>query len=314
MDTSFIYHTAYVQDRRTIRTIAQVSGLADKAPNHGYTLKCVHTEEAGWAWFAYNANTFLIKMTTLETNGFFEIVCITAEGDVQVGTIEGMTVEVIDDSPDGPSRRGPMRDLQLIGGYPYAVGMSRQVYRRDGPGTWSRQDEGVVAERGVMSLSGFNSVDGRSEDDIFAVGFNGEVWRRLDGTWNQEPQIVSCVLTKVLVISDDLIYACGQQGTLLRSDGDSWRKVEQAVTDKDFWGMAWFDGALFVSTDSAVFRLNEKNEINEVDMGRSTKPSCRHLHSHDGVLMSVGAKDIMVTADGHRWLRFDPDNARNQPE
>lgn len=314
LDTSFIYHTAYVQDRRTIRTIAQVAGLTEKAPNHGFTLKCVHSEEDGWAWFSYNANKFLIKMTTLETSGFFEIVCMTPEGEVPVGTIEGMTNEVIDGSPDGPSHRGPLRDLQLIGGYPYAVGMSRQVYRRDGPGTWSRQDGGGVAERGAVALCGFNSVHGLSEADIFAVGFNGEVWRRQNGIWNQEQQIVSCVLTRVVVVSDGLVYACGQQGTLLRFDGNAWTKLDHRATDKDLWGMAWFDDALYVSTDSAVFRLDADNQLFEVDMGRAIKPSCRHLHAHDGVLMSVGARDIMVTCDGQRWLRFDPDNARNQPE
>ncbi len=314
MDTSFIYHAAYVQDRRTIRTIAQIAGLTEMAPNHGITLKCVQSEEDGWAWFSYDANQFVIKMTTLESSGYLEIVFITADGEVQIGTIEGMTKEIIDDTLDGPSRRGPLRDLQLIGGYPYAVGMSRQVYRRDRPGQWSRQDEDVVAERGAVSLCGFNSVHGLSEADIYAVGFNGEVWRRTDRVWNQQPKIVSCVLNRVLVVGDGLIYACGQQGTLLRSDGNSWRKLEQGVTDKDFWGMAWFNGALYVSTDSAVFRLDANNELNEVDMGHATKLSCRHLHSNDGVLMSVGAKDIMVTFDGQRWLRFDPDNARNQPE
>jgi hypothetical protein len=114
------------------------------------------------------------------------VFAIGPDGIILFGTAGGDVEEHVDgEGPDGPGRRGPIRDLKLIAGVPYAVGMSRQVYRRDGAYNWTHQDEGTLAPKGVVTLSGFNALDGPAESCIYAVGFNGEIWRRLNGGWQQ---------------------------------------------------------------------------------------------------------------------------------
>lgn len=89
-----------------------------------------------------------------------ELFATGPSGEVYIGTLENNREEIIDDSNQGPRGRGPIRDLRLVGGYLYACGMSRQVYRREAPGTWVRRDEGVVLPLGSTSIAGFNSIEG----------------------------------------------------------------------------------------------------------------------------------------------------------
>lgn len=179
--------------------------------------------------------------------------------------------------------------------------MGRQVYRREGVDNWTRQDQGVVLPRGEIQLCGFNSIDGLSEDAIYAVGFNGEIWFRSHNKWQQQSSPTNLVLHKVRVVREDLIFASGQMGTLLRSDGNHWETIEHDAITDDLWGMEWFQGELYLACDSGLFKLDSKDQLVEVDMQLSPKPTCRHLHANDGVLWSCGPKHVIWTEDGQTW-------------
>ncbi|MDH1263464.1 hypothetical protein [Pseudomonas sp. GD03944] len=308
MDMSYIYHFAYVQDRNTLRSIAQVTFAAKLGAKNSSTLKCVRSVETGeWQWQPpYHSERLMTRMChTLDPE--LLLFLITPDGICSIGSLAGQFDEVIDDSRDGPAGRGELRDIQMIGGVPYVVGMSRQVYRRDGPGSWSRQDDGVVTPRGAKVMCGFNAIHGLSEANLYAVGFNGEIWQRLGGQWHQQVQPKWCVLHHVRMVREDLIYACGQLGTLLRSTGSTWEEIPHGVTDKDFWSMAWFNDALYLACDDGVFRLGADDRLVKVDMGQDFEPTCRHLHANDGVLLSVGPKHLMRTEDGETWYPEDPE-------
>ena len=184
--------------------------------------------------------------------------------------------------------------------------MGRQVFRREGADNWTRQDQGVVLPRGEIQLCGFNSIDGLSEDAIYAVGFNGEIWLRSHSKWQQQDSPTNLVLHKVKVVREDLIFASGQMGTLLRSDGNHWETIEHDAITDDLWGMEWFQGELYLACDSGLFKLDSKDQLVEVDMQLSPKPTCRHLHANDGVLWSCGPKHVTWTEDGQTWSDVTP--------
>jgi hypothetical protein len=234
------------------------------------------------------------------------MVGIGPAGIVSVSSPQGDVEEEVDPSDDGPRRRGDIRDLRVIGGRVYAAGMSRQVYRREASGQWSRQDGGVVTPKGTMGVSGFNAIDGLEETDIYAVGFNGEIWRRTNQIWSQIESPSNLVLHRVCFVRPDLIYACGQQGVLLRGNGNAWAAIQHDTTRDDFWGMEWYRNRLYLACDSGLYVLSDSGTLEPVDTHAELAPTVRHLHAADGVLCSSGPKHVLWTEDGVKWHDITP--------
>ena len=85
--------------------------------------------------------------------------------------------------------------------------------------------------------------------------------------------------------------------------GDEWRAIRHESTIEDIWGLAWFNDSLYLSTMRAVYRL--KDDVLElVDFGDDLPATCYHLAAGDGVLCSIGEKDVMMF-DGQQWERLD---------
>ncbi|WP_369940122.1 WD40/YVTN/BNR-like repeat-containing protein [Xanthomonas medicagonis] len=298
MSNELSFLSGFMQGRGIGRVIAQIDALKDHGATETLLLKW---DRAQCAWFYFELGWHATRVCFVEHTEP-TLLAVGPDGLVSVSTADGASEEVIDASADGPSRRGPIRDLRVIAGVAYVVGMGRQVYRREADGQWTRQDHGTVLPRGEPALCGFNAIDGLSEERLYAVGFNGEIWLRHRGQWQQQDSPTPLVLHRVRVIRDDLVYACGQMGTLLRSDGMRWQRIEHDATRDDFWGMEWFNGELYLACDSGLFKLDSQDHLVAVDMQLSPTPSCRHLHASDGVLWSCGPKHVVWTEDGQRWI------------
>lgn len=223
-------------------------------------------------------------------------------GKVLVVTAAEAVEETIDSSAEGPQGRGPIRDVRSIGSGVYAYGMSRQVYRRIGPGQWSRFDSEVVSPLGTKSVCGFNSIHGSSEDTIYAVGFNGEIWRCINSVWQQMQSPTANTLRKVQVLKNDLVYAIGQMGVLLEGDGESWEQIGQ--TKDELWGMEWFNDRLYLSSSNFIYCLDRDRQLVPIKLKGGT--SCGYLHANDGVMWSFGAAHLLWTENGVDWNDVTP--------
>jgi len=222
------------------------------------------------------------------------------EGRVAILTPTGSQEEMIDPSPQGPLGRGPIRDLRKIGNQLYACGMARQVYHRAATG-WTRQDQGVVLPLGATKIAGFNSLDGLNEGDIYAVGYGGEIWRRVGGNWQQIVSPTNVILNRVKVVGPDRVFACGQKGVLLAGSSNQWRQIDHDATTDQLWGMDWFNNALYVSSEDALYRFDGAETLEPVNVKLGKGWTFGHLHSHDGVLWSFGTKHLAWTEDGVHW-------------
>ncbi|KHL56872.1 hypothetical protein [Xanthomonas cannabis] len=302
MSNDYTFFSAYMQNRNVGRVIAQIDFLTERGSTRSTLLKWDRSQSR---WFAFNLEWQAIQLSAPEDPEVM-VLAVGANGLVSVSTVAGPTEESVDTSANGPARRGPIRDLQIIGGTAYVAGMGRQVYRREQAGNWTRQDDGMVLARGQIQLCGFNSIGGMSETLIYAVGFNGEIWKCSNGQWLQQDSPTTLVLHKVKVVREDLVFACGQQGILLRNTGGGWKTIAQDVTTDDLWGMEWFQQELYVACDRGLFKLDNTGRLVEVDMRLSPKPSCRHLHANDGVLWSCGPKHVTWTEDGQTWVDVTP--------
>lgn len=202
------------------------------------------------------------------------------------------------------SRRGYIRETrEIAGGKLYAAGTCRQLYRRDGPGQWTRLDIWHDDESDEILDSSFESVDGFAENEIYTVGWEGEIWLFDGATWTPIDSPTNAALYKVLCAPNGQVYAAGSSGLLVTGRGDRWQVIEHDDTEEDIWGLAWFNGTLYLSTTSILYQLQDDHLI-PVDFGDCDIPSsCYHLSAADGVLWSIGAQDVMQF-DGAEWTRI----------
>jgi len=229
------------------------------------------------------------------------IVIVGAVGNVWEAS-NGMSESVIDKSDEGPASRGILRDVRCIGDHAYACGMKRQVYRREANGKWTRFDKGTLSPLESGEITGFNSIDGFSEDDIYAVGWGGEIWHCIKGKWQQEKSPTKLKLERVVCAADGYVYAVGQCGIIIRGKNNHWEIIEQKETDQQFWGAVWYWNRLWLATTEAVFTLNKKNKLEKVQITPNNEPiTCGWLDANFDQMWSVGAKHLFKTTDGKCW-------------
>lgn len=105
-----------------------------------------------------------------------------------------------------------MREIRAIGQHAYAVGMGRAVYRCEGVANWRRVDNGVSADLQLDSDSGFNPIDGFNEQDIYAVGWNGEIWHYFESQWKKRKNLTDLALQRVICAPDGFVYIVDSEG------------------------------------------------------------------------------------------------------
>jgi hypothetical protein len=202
----------------------------------------------------------------------------------------------------GPQEFGFLTDLKIIGNHLYAVGMWRQVYIRLAVNNWARLGNDILDERGsVDNVTGLRSIDGFSEDDIVAVGLEGEIWNWRDGIWLQVTSPTNVILEQVKAVRPNKFYAVGQGGVILEGGGDSWHTVEQDETQDDFWGLEWFNDALYLATATQLFRMARTGELRHIALpGEGSRTLCR-LRTGHGALWAFAAEKAFWTIDGAVW-------------
>jgi hypothetical protein len=213
----------------------------------------------------------------------------------------GQAAESIDTTVEGPSDLLHLKCIRPIGARVYVAGLARRVYRREGVGLWTAIDAGVFVPRAQRTRGvGFNAIDGFSEDTIYAVGYGGEVWRYDGQVWHQQDSPTNVALTCVRCIDPKTVYAAGLAGVVLRTVDGSWESLEHDATEDDFWGMTVFQGRVYLAAYAGLFVI-DGNDVVPVDMNLPLTLSTAYLDANDGVMWSVGQKDLAYTEDGATW-------------
>ena len=193
-----------------------------------------------------------------------------------------------------------LRCCAAIAGYAYAGGMKRQVYRRAGEAEWVAMH---APEGKKDDVVGFEAIDGFDEKEIYAVGWEGEIWQLVKKKWVERSSPVNVILTGVECAPDGNVYVCGQGGTLLRGRNDTWEQLEQENVEDDLWDLCWFKKKLYVASMTFLYQL-DGDELTPVNFGKDAPDSCYKLTEAGGVLWSVGQEDLF-SFDGRTWTRWD---------
>jgi hypothetical protein len=289
MPYTFLHGVA--QSRNVGRVIAQFQELAQDGSNS--SLLMMWTLKKKQQWHHFNVGWTAIRILTTKT----QMLVLGEGGELFTADATGTKTSKIGDTDL------EFRDMAMIAGCLYAVGIGRQVYRREAPGNWIREDKGI--EVGSTD-TGFNSIHGLDATNTFAVGLGGEIWQLSEGSWRKLESPTSANLNCVRVIEPGLAYATGENGTLLHWDGKQWASIENNSLTCSFWGLEMFKGGLYIATDDGLFSLNPDKTLKKIFITHDVQLPCKHLSTNDGVLWSVGPHCVAWTEDARLWRDVTP--------
>ncbi len=224
-----------------------------------------------------------------------KVVLIGEDGDVSTYVGGRREDETIDPRPV------MVRNAREIDGLVYACGSKRQVFRRVGERQWTDMSAPLAAQAEVF---GFEALDGYAADEIYAVGWGGEIWHYDGAAWTQCGSPTNVILTAVCCAGDGTVYVAGQGGVLISGRGNAWAPTawEDEVT-ADLWDLRWFQNRLYVATTSGLYTL-DANRLVPVSFGAMGPVTGYNLSTAQGVMWSVGKADV-ASFDGTTWQKYD---------
>jgi hypothetical protein len=197
-----------------------------------------------------------------------------------------------------PGLKVLVRRVTAIDDVVFAAGMGRCVIRRHDRGVWSEFGPGTTpGDRG--RVVGFEGINGFSRDDIFAVGWRGEIWHWSQATWHRIDSPTNVNFNSVACDPQtNAAYAVGDNGGMVRGIGDQWEVVETGRAE-NLQDVAVFDGQVFAATDFGILRLDASGLIPEDRFEDGDRPgTCLHLLQAEDGVVSIGPHDLFVFSGG----------------
>ncbi|WP_437730041.1 hypothetical protein [Sorangium sp. So ce1335] len=256
------------------------------------------------------------------------VVCaLSEEGDVE---LDGAGSRVVERIPEaglrGPTSRklGYVSSIRQIGNHLYVCGDGGQAYKRLGPATWVRMDEGLLQKADEPHLLLLNAIDGAAEDDLYVAGdlpgpsgrearlhhWNGSRWQRI-----KLPSVGP--LRAIHIENQQRVWLAGARGALLVGNHRTGFSSLWAYSSPQvFHDLTWYEGTLYLGSNFGLFKYDEaRRRVVRARTDLAVDLSYVHTVDHaGGVLWCVGPKDI-ARFDGETWTRIHhPDNPRSGEE
>lgn len=105
-----------------------------------------------------------------------------------------------------------------------------------------------------------SQIHGSDKDNIYATTFSGEIYYYDNNQWKRAEHPECESLAGIFVKDTDRVYAYGKQGCLLeKSKGGIFEKKElgDEFNKENFQKMGYFDGSYWISSNVALYVLND---------------------------------------------------------
>lgn len=198
---------------------------------------------------------------------------------------------------------GHLRSLAVVDQVFYACGMGRTVLMRNTAGNWTSIGPPTTPDVGD-SVVGFEDLAGYSSKEIYAVGWQGEIWIFEKSRWRQLDSPVSANFNAVCCAEDGNVYIVGDNGSMLRGRGDSWSVLDTGI-GLNLMDVAFHEGDVYVVTDFHILKLEGDTLVQDdqfADPG-DRPATCLYLMKAEDGLVSMGPKDLFRRQAGS-WERL----------
>jgi hypothetical protein len=248
----------------------------------------------GVQWNTVGLDVFRQPRPAVVALGEFGKVIIAGPGILKIEEIG-----IVGSSED---RIVPMRALKVLNAKIYAVGMRRQAYLRTEQGVWKPIHGDMLCPLESDVVKGFETIDGFGDTELYAAGWEGEIWEFNGSSWKQIVSPTNLTISSLCGATDGKIYACGQAGLLLRGRHEAWEIIDTEKIKEDFWSIVCFKGRIYISGFRHILELTDDGLI-EVKEASALTDSFYALSTNGEVLWSTGSKAVL-SFDGERWLRI----------
>lgn len=199
----------------------------------------------------------------------------------------------------------------------YALGTHRKIYRRIGFEQWREiGDEGwgvPITKKESLDLHaslkfGFNDLSAFAENDMYAVGGEGDVWH-FDGTnWQQCMLPTNEWFYTVCCGGDGVVYITDFRGNVWAGRENKWKCIAKPDLSPGSHPVdaVWFNNQLILGTVSGLLQLDNTHKtlapyqpygLNETNSGRLDL-------SPDGKTLLTSGTYGACVHDGEQWRRL----------
>lgn len=252
-------------------------------------------EDDGFGKFDESVAWPAISMATLKPEGGARLVVAIGNS----GETWELSPSTGDERCDVIPGRHTLRRLAVIGDGVYACGMNRTVLERQGPGAW--RSFGPGAQVGDPAIFGFEALAGASADELYAVGWGGEIWWCSGGVWRRVESPTKENLTALACAADGSMFAVGHGGVMVKGRRDRWERVDTG-RHEDLRDVAVFDGQVFALSAGRVWQLGDAG-LRDSSPAELSGDALQLLQASDGLVL-VGRKQLFTRREGSAWSQL----------
>ncbi|MEX9913062.1 hypothetical protein [Providencia huaxiensis] len=193
------------------------------------------------------------------------------------------------------------KNIKCIEGYAYYVGSAREIYKRVDIGKWVRLQKGIPGGETDTDM-GFTDLDGFSEQDMYAVGGEGDVWHYDGEQWIPCGFPSNEQLSAVLCAPDGYVYIGGEGGSLWRGRQFQWEKLYHGGSTILLNQLRWFEDKVWACDDYRLQCWDGNEMVRPMDGDESVLLS-GHMDVRDGILVVAGDYSVDLY-DGTVWHKI----------
>ena len=256
----------------------------------------------GRADFDFDAKsvTYMID----QRNSGWSWLILSKNGEVAEASANGIDTQQIPGAGlNWEDAYGYVETIKNIADELYVCGYGRQVYKRVNDDWISISDQILTHDK----ATGFFDMDGLDGNRIYAVGWQGEIYFYNGSEWLKDDSPTDSHLSTVCCLEDGTVWIAGNEGVVLRGSFNQWAEIRSDDFSDHWYGMAAFQGKIYLAASQSL-AVVDGEEIVPVDVGLEKATTTNRLFAKEGLLWSVGEKDILVF-DGETWREIlHPDN------
>jgi hypothetical protein len=322
-------------------SIAYVAAVLDDLDDEvAFSRMFVFNETEPGQWFHHDLNGHRIVSVCLQTQrgAVQRAACaLSDQGAVEIANSSQQRIEYVPGAGHGEDSRGlgSLTRIREIAGQLVCCGAGNQVYRREANG-WSAIDAALTRQttQGSKSLvdalmdassapdavdftalmqlmegaGGLQDIGGIGDSDLVACGFSGALWARFGTNWQSLNSGTSDHLYGLHAVSDQEIWVCGHNGTLLKGGiRQGFRAVPGVTTTETFWSVRMFDGMVYLGTVRGLY-CYDGTTATLVRWPFANTPVIRNLDLTENALW-VFTDRFIARLLGTQWVQFKhPDN------